>query len=130
MGEILTDITEGKATNENLDLLEELGEVLKDTALCALGGTAANPVLSTIRYFRDEYNDHIENKKCPAGVCKALITFTINGNKCTGCGSCLKQCPQDAITGEKKKPHKINQDKCIKCGACFDVCKFDSIKRE
>ena len=130
MGEILTDITEGKATNENLELLEELGEVLKDTALCALGGTAANPVLSTIRYFRDEYKDHIENKKCPAGVCKSLITYSINAEKCTGCGACVRQCPQDAITGEKKKPHTIDQEKCIKCGACYDACKFNAVIRE
>ena len=130
MGEILTNITEGKATNEDLELLEELGGVIKDTALCALGGTAANPVLSTVQYFRNEYKEHIENKKCPAGVCKALITFTINENKCIGCGACLKQCPQDAITGETKKPHKINQEKCIKCGACFDACKVNAIKRK
>jgi NADH:ubiquinone oxidoreductase subunit F (NADH-binding)/NAD-dependent dihydropyrimidine dehydrogenase PreA subunit len=130
MGEILTDITEGKATNENLDLLEELGEVLKDTALCALGGTAANPVLSTIRYFRDEYKAHIEDKKCPAGVCKSLITYSINAEKCTGCGACVRQCPQDAITGEKKKPHVIDQGKCIKCGACYDACKFNAVIRE
>ena len=130
MGEILTDITEGKATNENLELLEELGEVLQDTALCALGGTAANPVLSTIRYFRDEYKAHIEDKKCPAGVCKSLITYSINAEKCTGCGACVRQCPQDAITGEKKKPHTIDQGKCIKCGACYDACKFNAVIRE
>jgi len=130
MGEILTDITEGKAINQDLELLEELGGVIKDTALCALGGTAANPVLSTIKYFREEYRDHIEHKKCPAGVCKALITFTIDENKCTGCGMCIKQCPQDAISGEKKKSHTIDPEKCIKCGACYDACKFDAIKRE
>jgi len=130
MGEILTDITEGKATNQDLELLEDLGGVIKDTALCALGGTASNPVLSTIQYFKEEYKDHIEHKKCPAGVCKALITFTIDENKCTGCGMCIKQCPQDAISGEKKKPHKIDQDKCIKCGACYDTCKFNAIKRK
>ena len=129
MGEILADITEGKATNQDLELLEDLGGVIKDTALCALGGTAANPVLSTIRYFRDEYTAHIEHKKCPAGVCKALITYTINENKCVGCGACLKQCPQDAITGEKKQPHIIDPEKCIKCSACYDACKFDAITR-
>ena len=130
MGEILTDITKGKATKDDLDLLEELGGVIKDTALCALGGTAPNPVLSTIKYFRDEYNSHIYKKRCPAGVCKDLITFTINKNDCTGCGACVKQCPQDAITGEKKKPHKIDQKKCIKCGACYDTCKFNAISRK
>jgi len=129
MGEILSDITEGKAKNQDLDLLEELGGVIKDTALCALGGTAANPVLSTIKYFREEYRDHIENKKCSAGVCKALINFTIKEEKCTGCGMCVKQCPQDAISGEKKKPHKIDQKKCIKCGACYDTCRFNAIIR-
>jgi len=127
MGEILTDITEGKSNDEDLELLEELGEVIKDTALCALGGTAPNPVLSTIKYFRDEYKAHIEDKRCPAGVCKALIEYSIDLNKCTGCGLCLKQCPQDAITGEKKKAYNIDPMKCIKCGACYDVCKFDAI---
>ena len=130
MSEILTDITEGKATNQDLELLEELGGVIKDTALCALGGTAPNPVLSTIKYFRDEYRDHIEKHRCPAGVCKALITYTINEKKCIGCGACLKQCPQDAITGKPKQPHTIDQEKCIKCGACFDACKVNAIKRE
>jgi NADH:ubiquinone oxidoreductase subunit F (NADH-binding) len=129
MGEILNDITKGKATNQDLELLEDLGGVIKDTALCALGGTASNPVLSTIQYFKDEYKDHIEHKKCSAGVCKALITFTIDEDKCTGCGMCIKQCPQDAISGEKKKPHKIDQNKCIQCGACYDTCKFNAIKR-
>jgi NADH-quinone oxidoreductase subunit F len=127
MGEILTDITEGKATNEDLELLEELGGVIKDTALCGLGGTAPNPVLSTIKYFKDEYKAHIEDKRCPAGVCKALIEFSIDREKCTGCGSCLRQCPNDAITGEKKKPHKVDPEKCIKCGACYDACKFEAI---
>jgi NADH:ubiquinone oxidoreductase subunit F (NADH-binding) len=130
MSELLTGITEGKATDRDLQLLEELGGVIKDTALCALGGTSANPVLSTIKYFKEEYQEHIEHKRCTAGVCKTLITFTINENKCTGCGMCLKQCPQDAISGEKKKPHKIDQKKCIKCGACYDVCRFDSINRD
>ena len=127
MGEILEDITNGTGKPEDLELLEELAGVIKDTALCALGGTAPNPVLSTIKYFRDEYNAHIKDKRCPAGVCKALIEYSINSKKCTGCGSCLKQCPQDAISGERKKPHRIDPEKCIKCGACFDVCKFDAV---
>jgi len=130
MGEILYDITEGKATNQDLELLGELGGVIKDTALCALGGTAPNPVLSTIQYFRDEYKAHIEDKRCPAGVCKALIEYSINPKKCTGCGLCLRQCPKNAISGSKKEPHKIDPELCIKCGACYDACKFDAIKRE
>ena len=130
MGELLENITNGNGTKEDLELLKELGEVIKDASLCALGGTAPNPVLSTIKYFEDEYNAHIEKKKCPAGVCKALITYEINQKKCTGCGACLRQCPENAITGEKKKPHIINQNKCIKCGACYDTCKFEAIKRK
>ncbi len=130
MAEILEDITKGNGKSGNIELLEEISTVIKDTSLCALGGTAPNPVLSTIRYFRDEYDAHIKDKKCPAGVCQALITYSINSKKCIGCGACLKQCPQEAITGEKKQPHTIDPEKCIKCGACYDACKFDAIKRE
>jgi len=125
--DILTDITGGRGNEEDVELLEELGSVIKETSLCALGGTAANPVLSTIRYFRDEYEAHIKEKRCPAGVCKALITFTIDEEKCTGCTVCARECPQGAISGEKKKLHKIDQEKCIKCGLCRDSCKFDAI---
>jgi NADH:ubiquinone oxidoreductase subunit F (NADH-binding)/ferredoxin len=127
MLDILTGIAEGTGKEEDIDLLEELGGVIKETSLCALGGTAPNPVLSTIRYFRDEYEAHIREKRCPAGVCKALITFTIDEEKCTGCGVCARECPQGAISGEKKKPHKIEQEKCIKCGLCSDSCKFEAI---
>jgi len=127
MLDILTDITEGAGKEGDIELLEELGGVIKDTSLCALGGTAPNPVLSTIRYFRDEYEAHIKEQRCPAGVCKALITFTIDEDKCNGCGRCLKNCPQEAISGEKKEPHKIDQDKCIKCGLCRDNCKYDAV---
>jgi ferredoxin len=130
MGEILEDITIGKGKQEDLELLEELASVIKDTALCALGGTAPNPVLSTIQYFRDESNAHINDKKCPAGVCKALIEYSINPKKCTGCGACLKKCPENAISGNKKEPHKIDKKLCIKCGACYDVCKFEAIVRK
>jgi NAD-dependent dihydropyrimidine dehydrogenase PreA subunit len=130
MAEILEDITKGNGKPGDIELLEEISTVIKDTSLCALGGTAPNPVLSTIRYFRDEYDAHIKDKKCPAGVCQALIQYSINPKKCIGCGACLKQCPQEAITGEKKQPHIINPEKCIKCGACYDACKFDAIKRE
>jgi len=127
MLDILTDITEGRGQEEDIELLEELGEVIKETALCGLGRTAPNPVLSTIRYFRDEYEAHIKEKRCPAGVCKALITFAIDEEKCTGCGVCLRLCPQEAISGEKKKLHTIDQERCIKCGLCRDSCKFDAI---
>ena len=130
MSEILENITNGEGKPEDLLLLEELAEVIKDTALCALGGTSPNPVLSTIKYFRDEYEAHIKDKKCPAGVCKALIEYFINPKNCTGCGACLKQCPQDAITGKKKEPHSIDPEKCIKCGACYDVCKFEAINKK
>jgi len=100
---------------------------VKDASLCGLGQTAPNPVLSTLRYFRDEYVAHIEDKKCPAGVCRALIEYTILEDACTGCGLCRRKCPQEAISGEKKKLHVIDQEKCIKCGVCFDVCKFDAV---
>ena len=127
MLDILTDITEGRGKEEDIELLEELGDLIKEASLCALGGTAPNPVLSTIRYFRDEYEAHIKEKRCPAGVCKALITFNIDEEKCTGCGVCIKVCPQMAISGEKKKPHTIDQERCIACGLCRDSCKFDAI---
>ena len=130
MSEILENITNGEGKPEDLLLLEELAEVIKDTALCALGGTSPNPVLSTIKYFREEYEAHIKDKRCPAGVCKALIEYSINSKKCTGCGSCLRQCPKDAITGKKKEPHSIDPEKCIKCGACYDVCKFEAINKK
>ena len=127
MLDILTEITEGRGKEEDIELLEELGDVIKEASLCALGGTAPNPVLSTIRYFRDEYKAHIREKRCPASVCKALITFTIVEEKCTGCVVCARECPQGAISGEKKKVHMIDQEKCIKCGLCRDSCKFEAI---
>ncbi len=127
MFEVLNDITEGKGKEGDIEKLKELSWVMSETALCALGTTAANPVLSTLKYFRDEYETHIKDKKCPARVCKALITYRIDPDKCTGCGLCLKQCPQDAVSGELKKPHQIDESKCIKCGICYDACKFDAV---
>jgi NADH:ubiquinone oxidoreductase subunit F (NADH-binding)/Pyruvate/2-oxoacid:ferredoxin oxidoreductase delta subunit len=127
MLDILTDITEGRGKEGDVELLEELGEAVKVTALCGLGKTAPNPVLSTIRYFRNEYDAHIRDKKCPAGVCRELIEFFINPELCTGCGVCLQQCPQDAISGEKKEPHVIDVTRCIRCGVCRDLCRFDAI---
>jgi NADH-quinone oxidoreductase subunit F len=127
MLDILTDITEGNGKEESIELLEELGGIIKETSLCALGGTAPNPVLSTIRYFVEEYEAHIKNHRCPAGVCKALITFTIDEDLCNGCRKCARSCPQEAISGAKKQPHKIDQAMCIKCGLCSDNCKFNAV---
>ena len=127
MLDILTGITEGNGKEGDLELLEDLAGVIGDASLCALGGTAPNPVLSTLRYFRSEYAAHITEKRCPAGVCQALITFTIDEEKCNGCGRCLRNCPQDAISGEKKEAHTIDQEGCIKCGLCRDNCNFDAV---
>lgn len=128
MYEILTDIVEGRADEESLELLEQLAFVVKESSLCGLGKTASNPVLSTLKYFRSEYEAHVEDKKCPAGVCTALITYFIDPEACTGCGACAKVCPHQAIEGEKKKPHKIDPDLCTRCGSCVEACKFDAIK--
>jgi len=130
MYEIVTDISEGKGKEGDIELLEKLANVVKDASMCGLGQTGANPVLSTIRYFRDEYEAHIKYKRCPAAVCKEIIQYSIDEEKCTGCMACIKACPQGAITGEKKKPHKIDQSKCIKCGVCSEICKFDAIMVE
>jgi NADH:ubiquinone oxidoreductase subunit F (NADH-binding)/(2Fe-2S) ferredoxin/NAD-dependent dihydropyrimidine dehydrogenase PreA subunit len=127
MLEIVTDITEGRGRPEQLDLLEELGETVAETSLCALGKTAPNPVLSTLRYFRDEYEAHIDQGRCPSGVCRALIHYTIDPQKCTGCGACRQACPHGAITGKKKQPHAVSPDRCTKCGICRDTCQFDAV---
>jgi NADH:ubiquinone oxidoreductase subunit F (NADH-binding)/(2Fe-2S) ferredoxin/NAD-dependent dihydropyrimidine dehydrogenase PreA subunit len=126
MADILQDICDGKGTEEDIKLLESMSQGLRDGALCALGNTAPNPVLSTLRYFRDEYLAHVRDKRCPAGVCSALICYRIT-DKCVGCGVCLKRCPAQCITGEKKKQHVIDPACCIKCGSCKDGCKFDAI---
>ncbi len=130
MLEILTRITEGEGKEGDIELLEELAMKIKKSSLCGLGQTAPNPVLTTIKYFRDEYEAHIKEKKCPAHKCKKLLTYTIIEEKCTGCTACAKGCPVDAISGEVKKPHFIDQDKCIKCGECVTRCNFDAIKVE
>lgn len=130
MYEILQNITEGKGTLEDLDKLEELAYYIKDNALCGLGQTAPNPVLSTLKFFKDEYIAHVTDKVCPAKVCKALLTFKINPDKCKGCTLCLKICPEGAISGETKKTHVIDSNKCIKCGACLNNCHFGAITKE
>jgi len=128
MLEIVTAITEGHREPGQLDLLEDLADTVSQTALCGLGKTAPNPVLTTLRYFRPEYDAHISEKKCPAGVCKALITYYIDPDKCTGCRVCLQGCVHKAITGSKKKPHVIDPKTCQKCGICRSECKFDAVK--
>ncbi len=128
MLEIITDITEGRGRPEQLDLLEELADTVSQTALCGLGKTAPNSVLTTLRYFRPEYEAHINEKKCPAGVCKALITYWIDPDKCTGCGVCIRGCVYEAITGKKKQVHVIDAQLCQKCGICRSECKFDAIQ--
>lgn len=127
MLDILTRITEGHASMKDLDLLEDLAYTAKEASLCELGRTAANPVISTLTWFRDEYEAHIREHRCPAGVCTALIRYRIDPEKCKGCGLCGKKCPAGAIHGERKLPYRINPDSCIKCGLCRHTCKFDAI---
>ena len=130
MLEILEKITKGQATMEDLDKLEELCYHLKENSLCALGQTAPNPIISTLRYFREEYIAHIVDKKCPAGVCKDLLQYKIDADKCRGCTLCARTCPNGAIVGAVKEVHMINQDKCVKCGACMEKCRFGAIYKE
>ncbi len=130
MYEILDYITRGYGEEGDIERLEEIGKSIKQSALCGLGQTAPNPVLTTIRYFRDEYEAHIMDSRCPAGVCKELITYYIIPEKCNGCGLCARMCSSDAISGEKKQPHEIDKELCIRCGICRDVCKFDAVMVE
>ena len=124
----LQRICDGRGKEGDIEFLEELCNTVGETSLCGLGTSAVNPVQSTLRYFRSEYEEHIHEHKCRAGVCKALITYSILAETCNGCAACLKPCPTQAITGEKKKLHDIDQKKCIKCGICFEVCKFDAVE--
>jgi len=125
--EMLDQFSQGQGTEKDLDDLGSLAEAIQDGSLCALGGSAPNPVLTTLRYFRDEYLAHIQEKRCPAGVCKALITYTIDENECTGCMACARNCPQKCISGEKKKLHLIDTERCIRCGVCLESCKFNAV---
>lgn len=125
--EILTNICAGEGKDGDIELLEELANTVHNLSLCALGGTAANPVLTTLLYFKDEYLDHIYDKKCRAGVCKGLFYYEIDEEKCNGCHVCFRKCPQEAVSGEKKEPHTIDQEKCIHCTICYESCKFDAI---
>jgi NADH-quinone oxidoreductase subunit F len=125
---LLDDVIEGRATLETLDLMETLGKAVQAGSLCGLGKTAPNPVLSTLRHFRKEYEEHIIEKRCRAGRCKALLKPEINAEKCKGCGLCVKKCPVNAISGEKKQPHRIDPELCIKCGACAKACNFHAVE--
>ncbi len=130
MLEILQRITSGNGREGDIELLEELGQYIRATSLCGLGMTAPNPVLSTLRYFRHEYEAHIREKRCPAAVCRDLITYSILEEICNGCGACKRVCPADAVRGTRKAPHRIDAEMCIKCGTCFDACKFKAVKKE
>jgi NADH:ubiquinone oxidoreductase subunit F (NADH-binding)/(2Fe-2S) ferredoxin/NAD-dependent dihydropyrimidine dehydrogenase PreA subunit len=130
MWEIVRDITEGKGKESDIPLLEELAQICKDASLCGLGQTAGNPILSTLQYFRHEFEAHILDKRCPAGVCTKLIRYVVLSEKCTGCLSCKRACPTEAITGSLKEVHSIIQTKCIKCGACQEACRFEAIESQ
>jgi NADH-quinone oxidoreductase subunit F len=130
LSQTLNRICNGEGRDGDIEFLEEVSATVQETSLCQLGASAPNPVLSTIRYFRDEYEEHIRDHRCRAGVCKALIRYRINTENCTGCMACIKPCPTNAITGEKQKPHVIDEEACIRCGICYEVCKFDAVEVE
>jgi ferredoxin len=127
LSRVLSRITRGEGRAEDVEVLDEVGQVMQDCCLCALGTSAPNPVLSTLRYFRDEYDAHIFHKTCPAGACKELIEYSVDPATCDGCHACVNACSTDAITGEVKSLHVIDMGTCIKCGACVEVCKRDAI---
>jgi NADP-reducing hydrogenase subunit HndC len=129
MLEILDKITEGKGTMEDIDNLETLARTISNSALCALGQTAPNPILATLKFFRDEYEAHIIDKTCPAHVCKKLLRYQIDPEKCKGCTACARNCPVGAISGSVREPHSIDPEKCIKCGTCIEKCRFGAISR-
>ena len=127
MHEVLEAITRGEGKDGDIELLEELAWITQNGSLCALGSTAANPVLTTLQYFRSEYEAHIAQKRCPAKVCKGLIRYTIDQTKCNGCGRCQRECPERAVEGEIRTPMRINPDLCSRCGICKDLCQFDAV---
>ncbi|HOH29210.1 MAG TPA: NADH-ubiquinone oxidoreductase-F iron-sulfur binding region domain-containing protein, partial [Candidatus Hydrogenedentes bacterium] len=129
MLEILERITEGKGTLEDIDNLERLANLVKKSSLCGLGRAAPNPVLSTLRFFRDEYEAHVVEKRCPAHKCKALVHYEIIPDKCVGCTMCARNCPASCISGARKEVHAIRQSECIKCGRCYEVCRFDAVAK-
>jgi len=128
MLDILEDICDGRGKPEDMEMLGNLSEAVKKGSLCGLGQTVPNPVQTTLRYFRNEYETHVRDRKCPAGICKALFHYEIDPDKCNGCMACARKCPTEAVFGEKKQPHTIDPEKCIKCGECYQACKFEAVR--